>query len=36
MVYRGADLTPSECQYLEENVGKYIEINGFISTSKSL
>lgn len=35
-VYRGADLTASECEYLESNIGKYIEINGFISTSKSL
>jgi hypothetical protein len=24
LVYRGADLTPSECQYLEENIGKFI------------
>ena len=35
MVYRGADLTNSECQYLEESIGKYIEISGFISTSKN-
>ena len=32
-LYRGADLSDSECKYLEACIGNYIEIHGFVSTT---